>query len=217
MARRAAHNGSHRSANHRSYRGTTIAPTEQASPTLPVITSYSIVDGNGMVVCATNTLSAFWGSQLSVDGFFLNNTNLNFSYKGINAYEASKRSRTFTAPMIVTGDDGYVLAVGTPGGNNIPSIIFNVLVDLLKFNEEPQAAVEKSRFLYRGGVLTVEVDRNGSTWLDLSSLSDTYVWYDTGYWWGSVSLAGYSRTKGAFSAYDYRRGATKSGVYNPEE
>ena len=183
----------------------------------PETTSYSIVDGNGMVVCATNTLSAFWGSQLSVDGFFLNNTNLNFSYKGINAYEASKRSRTFTAPMIVTGDDGYVLAVGTPGGNNIPSIIFNVLVDLLKFNEEPQAAVEKSRFLYRGGVLTVEVDRNGSTWLDLSSRSDTYVWYDTGYWWGSVSLAGYSRTKGAFSAYDYRRGATKSGVYNPEE
>ena len=183
----------------------------------PETTSYSIVDSSGMVVCATNTLSSFWGCQLSVDGFFLNNTNINFSAHGINSYEADKRSRTFTAPTIIKGNDGYVAAIGTPGGNNIPSILFNVIVDMLKFHEEPQAAVDKSRFLYRSGVLTLETDSEGSTWLDLSGISGNYVWHDTGYWWGSVSLAGYSHTDGAFAAFDYRRGATKAGVFNPEE
>lgn len=183
----------------------------------PETTSYSIVDSTGLVVCATNTLSSFWGSQFAVDGFFLNNTNNNFSSHGVNAYEAGKRSRTFTAPTIITGEDGYILAVGTPGGNNIPSVLFNVIVDLLKFGEEPQAAVDKPRFLYRGGLLTVETDEEGSTWLDLSGYGKSVIWHDSGYWWGSVSLAGFSETDGAFSAYDFRRGATKSGTYNPEK
>lgn len=183
----------------------------------PETTSYSIVDSNGLVVSSTNTLSGFWGSQLAVDGFFLNNTNYNFSSRGINAYEPNKRSRTFTAPTIVTGSDGYVLSVGSPGGNNIPSVLFNVLVDILKFGEDPQTAVTKSRFLYRDGTLTVETDRDGSTWLDLSSVNGPYVWHDTGYWWGSVSLAGYSDRTGAFAAFDYRRGATKAGVFEPDK
>ena len=183
----------------------------------PETTSYSIVDKNGMIVCSTNTLSSFWGSQLSVDGFFLNNTNYNFSSHGINAYESNKRSRTYTAPTIIIGEGGYELAVGSPGGNNIPGILFNVIVDVLKFGEDPQPAVDKSRFLYRYGALTIEVDSNGSTWLDLSGIDGNYVWHDSGYWWGSVSFAGYSDKNGAFAAYDFRRGATKAGVWNPEE
>lgn len=180
----------------------------------PETTSFSVVDSNGLVVSATNTLFLFRGCKVMVDGFFLNNTNSNFSNCDINAYEPGKRSRTFTAPTIVTGEDGYILAVGTPGGNNIPSVLFGVLPDVLKYGADPQEAVTKSRVIYRQGVLTVEEDQNVSTWLNTAGVTSSIVWRKTGYWWGSVSLAGYSDEAGAFAAYDYRRGATKAGIYN---
>ena len=179
-------------------------------------TSFSIADSDGLVVVATNTLTQFWGSRIAVDGIFMNSTNNNFSTSGINVYEPGKRSRTYTAPTIVVGEDGYMMAIGTPGGNNIPSRLFTVLVDILKFGEDPQTAVSKMGVLYRNGVLTIEVDENNETWFDTSGISDTIVWKSTGMWWGSISLAGYSDETGAFSAYDTRRGATMSGVYNPE-
>lgn len=178
-------------------------------------TSFSIVDSNGLVVVATNTLTQSWGSRVVVDGIFMNSTNNNFSPSGINLYETGKRSRTFTAPTIVVGDDGYVLAVGTPGGNNIPSRLFSVIVDILKFGKEPQKAISKTGILYRNGVLTIGLDDNDQTWFDTSGVTENIVWMKDGSWWGSISLAGYSDEEGAFSAYDTRRGATKSGVYNP--
>lgn len=179
-------------------------------------TSFSIVDSDGLVVVATNTLTQFWGSRIAVDGIFMNSTNNNFSSSGLNVYEPGKRSRTYTAPTIVTGEGGYVIAIGTPGGNNIPSRLFTVLVDILKFGEEPQTAIEKMGLLYRNGVLTIEMDENNETWFDTSGISENIVWKSTGMWWGAISLAGYSDEQGAFSAYDTRRGATMSGVYNPQ-
>ncbi len=179
-------------------------------------TSYSIVDSNGLVVTATNTLTRLWGSRIAVDGVFLNNSNTNFSPSGINAYESGKRSRTYTAPTIITGDNGYLLGIGTPGGNIIPSRLFNVLVDILKFGEDPQEAVSKMGLLYKNGVLTLEVDENNKTWFNTTNVTDQIVWKPTGMWWGTIALAGYSDSDGAFSAYDSRRGATFAGVYNPK-
>lgn len=178
-------------------------------------TSFSIVDSNGLTVSCTNTLTQFFGSRIVTDGIFLNNTNENFSSSGINRYEPGKRSRTYTAPTIAVGEDGYVLSLGTPGGNNIPSRLFSVLVDVLKFQEDPQTTVSKTGVLYRNGVLTVGVDDNNQTWLDTSAISGAYVSKPEGIWWGCLSLAGYSDANGAFAAYDSRRGGTMAGVYNP--
>lgn len=177
-------------------------------------TSFSIVDSNGLVVSCTNTLTQSWGSRLAVDGIFMNNTNNNFSSSGINKYEPGKRSRTFTAPTIITGDNGYVLAVGTPGGNNIPSRLFSIIVDILKYGEDPQASIFKTGILYRNGVLILELDENNTTWFDTSGVAERIVWKPRGIWWGSISLAGYSDELGAFSAYDPRRGTTRSGVFH---
>ena len=174
-------------------------------------TSFSIVDSNGLAVSCTNTLSDFWGSRVKVDGIFLNDTNVNFS-EGINKYEPNKRSRTFTSPTIVVGDDGYVMAIGTPGGSSIPCLLFNVIVDVLKFDMDPQEAIDKSIVICKRDVLYVEADKNGETWLDTSKLQKNFVWQNTGAWWGCVSFAGYSDEAGAFAAYDFRRGATMAGV-----
>lgn len=181
----------------------------------PETTSFSIVDENGLTVVATNTLTQFWGSRNVVDGIFLNSTGNNFSSTGINAYEPGKRSRTYTAPTIITGDDGYILAVGTPGGNNIPARLFQVITGILTFGLSPQDAVDQGGVLYRNGVLTLEVMDDGTTWIDTGGYDGQVIWRSTGMWWGSVSLAGYSMEDGAFSAYDSRRGATWSGAYNP--
>ena len=178
-------------------------------------TSFSVMDGDGLIVSCTNTLSSFWGNKAQTDGFFLNNTGDNFS-GGVNEYEAGKRSRSFTAPVIVTGEDGFRMAVGTPGGNNIPGIMFQVLTSLLKYDLEPQDAVDRSRILYCSDAYYMEYG-DCTAWYDeqdIAPVSGNAVWKKTGYWWGSVSVAGYDPEEGAFSAYDSRRGASHSGVYN---
>ncbi|MBQ7160734.1 MAG: gamma-glutamyltransferase [Clostridia bacterium] len=177
-------------------------------------TSFSIVDSNGLVVSCTNTLSSFWGCKTAVDGFFINNSNVNFSENGVNKYEPGKRSRTYTSPTIIVGDDGYILSVGTPGGSHIPSLLFNVISDVVKYGMDPQKAVEKPALLYQKGVLSVELDKDGNTWLDTTKIRERIVYRSSGYWWGCISLAGFDG-KNAFGAYDFRRNATKAGVYNP--
>ena len=179
-------------------------------------TSFSIVDSNGLVVSCTNTLSSFWGCKKAADGFFINNSLDNFSESGVNKYEPGKRARTYTAPTIITGKNGYVLSVGTPGGSAIPGLLFNVISDVLKYGLEPQKAVEKPSLIYKSGVLSVELDEDGNTWLDTSKIKERIVYRSMGYWWGCISLAGYDGRE-AFGAYDFRRNATKVGIYNPGE
>ncbi|MCH5198147.1 MAG: gamma-glutamyltransferase [Oscillospiraceae bacterium] len=178
-------------------------------------TSFSIVDSSGLAVSATNTLTQFWGARIAVDGIYMNSTNDNFSSSGINKYEPGKRSRTFTAPTIITGDNGYVMAIGTPGGNNIPTRLFGILVDILKFGEEPQQAVFKPGILYQNGVLTMGRDEENPMWFDTSVVKENIVWKAKGIWWGTIALAGYSDEQRAFAAFDDNRGATKAGIYNP--
>ena len=179
----------------------------------PETTSFTIIDSDGLVVSATNTLTHYWGTGIAVDGIFMNNTNSNFSSSGLNKYKPGKRSRTFTAPTIIVGEDGSVMAIGTPGGNNIPSRLFCVLLDILKFGMDPQEAVLKPAIMYRNGTLTMEVGVD--SWFDVSAAEEPIDWKSDGAWWGSVSVSGYSEEAGTYAAYDPRRGATKVGVYNP--
>ena len=121
------------------------APVE-SDPERQCTTQFSVIDGNGMVVNVTNTLSDSWGSCKQVDGFYLNNTGSNFSESGINAYEAGKQPRTHISPVIAVGADGGSLAVGSPGGSVIPQVVMPVLQNILSFGVDPVTAVEQSRF-----------------------------------------------------------------------
>ena len=86
----------------------------------------------------------------------------------------------------------------------------------MKYGLDPQEAVQKPSLLYQNGVLSVELDEEGHTWLDTTKISERIVYRNSGYWWGCISLAGYDGKK-AFGAYDFRRNATMAGVYNPPE
>lgn len=177
-------------------------------------TQYSVIDGNGMIVCVTNTLSDNWGSYQYVDGFYLNNTLSNFSETGINAYEPGKRPRTHFAPTIVLGEDGYCLAIGSPGGNNIPRIIVPVLIDILKFGEDVQTAIDKSRAMYdENEALCLETEDNAPSIVSKSRIKGSYYYSSQHIYFGCTSVVGYDPDSGVFGAADRRRETSQALVY----
>ncbi len=195
------------------------APVE-SDPERQCTTQFSVIDGNGMVVNVTNTLSDSWGSCKQVDGFYLNNTGTNFSDSGINAYEAGKQPRTHIAPVIAVGADGSRLAVGSPGGSVIPQVVMPVLQNILSFGVDPVTAVEQSRFVFADdGRLCLETDDNGSTGkklLDQSGLSMNYYYNNSHIYFGCTSLVGYSPDFGVFGVCDMRRGTSAAMYYHYE-
>lgn len=195
------------------------APVE-SDPERQCTTQFSVIDGNGMVVNVTNTLSDSWGSCKQVDGFYLNNTGSNFSDSGINAYEAGKQPRTHIAPVIAVGADGSRLAVGSPGGSVIPQVVMPVLQNILSFGVDPVTAVEQSRFVFADdGRLCLETDDNGNTGkklLDKSGLSMNFYYNNSRIYFGCTSLVGYSPDFGVFGVCDMRRGTSAAMYYHYE-
>jgi gamma-glutamyltranspeptidase/glutathione hydrolase len=62
------------------------------------------------------------------------------------------------SPIIVLdGETGaFVLAVGSPGGNSIPSYNLKALVAMLDWEMDPQAAVDLPNFVARGDRTQIE-------------------------------------------------------------
>ena len=178
-------------------------------------THFCVMDANGMIVSATNTISDSWGSYICVGGFYLNNTAQDFNTgKSKNAYAPFKRSRTYSSPLIVLGDDGYELAIGTPGGNNIPRILFPILLDVLKYGTSPEDAINKSRILYRDDTLYVEDYEGAKSFVNPDQLPYNYVSNSSHIYFGCVSAVGYDAKDGCFSVCDYRRSTSKAVAVN---
>ena len=123
-------------------------------------THYSIVDRDGAAVAVTYTLNDSFGSKLVVRGagFLLNNEMDDFSIKpghpnlyGLvgseaNAIEPGKRMLSSMAPTIVLRDGKTFLVLGTPGGATIITTIAQILIDMLDFDMNLEAAVSAPRF-----------------------------------------------------------------------
>jgi gamma-glutamyltranspeptidase/glutathione hydrolase len=123
-------------------------------------THYSIVDREGAAVAVTYTLNDSYGSKLVVRGagFLLNNEMDDFSIKpghpnlyGLvgseaNAIEPGKRMLSSMAPTIVLRDGKTFLVLGTPGGATIITTIAQIVIDMLDFDMNLEAAVSAPRF-----------------------------------------------------------------------
>lgn len=120
-------------------------------------THFVIIDPDGMVVSATNTLSNFFGSGEYTAGFFMNNSIEYFSdyNDSPNRYEPGKRARSLTAPTIWM-DSERVMGIGTPGGNRIPTVMTQVLSRHFYFGEPLDEAVEAERFYGQNETLYIE-------------------------------------------------------------
>lgn len=175
-------------------------------------THFTIIDENGMVVSSTNTLSSFWGSRKHVAGIYMNDTCKHFASSGINQSDYGKTPRTYCSPVIIRGDDGFILSIGTPGGNNIPKILVPVLIDYLKFGTDLQEAIFKGRVFSKNHNTIVVEEREFFpliTNVELKEVNYYFIRRDDATYFGSIAAVGYSpKLKRVFSAYDDRRGGT---------
>jgi gamma-glutamyltranspeptidase / glutathione hydrolase len=110
-------------------------------------THFSVIDAEGMVVSCTTTLSGSYGAKLVLPGtgVVLNNSVASFAESGDNQPVGGRRTVSSMAPTLVLDGDDPVLALGTPGGDTIPSTIVQVLRHIVDHGESLSAAVDAPR------------------------------------------------------------------------
>ncbi len=117
-----------------------------------------VVDSDGMVVAATETINTSFGSQVLVKpyDFVLNNEMDDFSPPtGTNLYglqqsdknlpETGKRPLSSMSPTIILRRGQPVFAVGASGGPRIISGVAQVILNGVWFGDEPVDAVSRPR------------------------------------------------------------------------
>ena len=110
-------------------------------------THFSLVDADQMMVSATMTLSAAFGSKMVTDsGITLNNTLASFSETGPNQPHPRQRTTSSMAPTFLFDQAGPVLVLGTPGGDTIASTLLEVLSNVIDFGMPLDEAVDAPRF-----------------------------------------------------------------------
>jgi gamma-glutamyltranspeptidase/glutathione hydrolase len=122
-------------------------------------THFTVADERGNVVSNTYTLNASFGMGAVVEGwgFLLNNEMDDFSVRpgepnmyGLvggeaNAIAPGKRMLSSMTPTILSKDGRPFLALGTPGGGRITTMVLQVILNVIDFRTELQAAVNAPR------------------------------------------------------------------------
>jgi gamma-glutamyltranspeptidase/glutathione hydrolase len=128
-------------------------------------THFVIVDTKGDVVSMTATVESIFGTTRMVGGMFLNNQLTDFSFQHhdkdgnaiVNAVAANKRPRSSMSPSIVLDKNGeFLLATGSPGGNNIIAYTVKTMVGVFEWDLSPQAAVDLPNMVARGKTVRLE-------------------------------------------------------------
>jgi gamma-glutamyltranspeptidase/glutathione hydrolase len=128
-------------------------------------THFVIVDAHGDVVSMTATVESAFGTTRMVGGMFLNNELTDFSFrhtddKGLpiaNAVAPNKKPRSSMSPTIVLDNNGqFLMATGSPGGNNIIAYTAKTLVGVFDWGLSPQEAVDLPNMVARGEKVRLE-------------------------------------------------------------
>jgi gamma-glutamyltranspeptidase/glutathione hydrolase len=144
-----------------------VAYGEDVALEFPSTSHLSIVDAEGNAVAMTTTIEDGFGSRLLTEGgFLLNNELTDFSFVPAeggrpvaNRVEGGKRPRTSMAPTIAYDGHGRVAIVaGSPGGPAIINYVVKVLIGIIDWKLDPQAAVALPNFGSRNG--PTELERN---------------------------------------------------------
>lgn len=114
-------------------------------------THHVVADSSGNIVTMTQTLMLPSGVVVPETGILFNNGMSYFSLDpdDVNRIEGGSRPRFVMSPTIVLRNDEPVLALGSAGGWTIPQTILQVLLRVLDFNMDAQAAVSAPRFTLR--------------------------------------------------------------------
>jgi gamma-glutamyltranspeptidase / glutathione hydrolase len=113
-------------------------------------THFSIIDKYGNVVSFTTTIADSFGSGIMVPGYgFLLNDSLRLFNRiptgGPNDAGPNKRPMGSMTPVVIMKDGEPLAATGTFGSTFIPSMVLNVVIDLIDHRMPLQQAVDASR------------------------------------------------------------------------
>ncbi|HMT43760.1 MAG TPA: gamma-glutamyltransferase, partial [Chakrabartia sp.] len=131
---------------------------------VPGTTHFVAVDGRGQIASMTSTVEGPFGSQLLVNGYFLNNELTDFSFvpteRGApvaNRVEPGKRPLSSMAPTIVYGPDGQpIFSVGAAGGRTIIMQVAKALIARLDWGLSAQEAIAAPMLYFSGTTLQAE-------------------------------------------------------------
>jgi gamma-glutamyltranspeptidase/glutathione hydrolase len=130
-------------------------------------THFVVVDAKGNVVSMTATVESIFGTTRMVGGMFLNNQLTDFSFLPVdkqgravaNAVAPGKRPRSSMSPTIVLDKDGeFLMATGSPGGNNIIAYTAKSLVGVFDWGLSPQEAIDLPNMVARKQTVRLEKD-----------------------------------------------------------
>ncbi len=116
-------------------------------------THFVVVDAQGNIVCATQSLSLHFGAGVVPPGtgVVLNNSMSNFSFSeptSPNYVAPGRRPHSTIAPTIVFRTGKPVFAIGIPGSARIPTAMLQVLLDRLVLNRPLADAIGDTRVHY---------------------------------------------------------------------
>ena len=131
-----------------------VAPHEKTETT-----HYSVIDKQGNAVAVTYTINGGFGAGVIAPGtgFLLNDEMDDFTIKpgvanlfgliqgATNAIEPGKRPLSSMAPTLVSKDGRIMLALGSPGGSRIITIVLETALNMIDYDMQPQEAVDAPR------------------------------------------------------------------------
>jgi gamma-glutamyltranspeptidase / glutathione hydrolase len=122
-------------------------------------THLSVADRKGNVVSYTFTIESIGGNAITVPeyGFLLNNELTDFNYESEthpNRVEGGKRPRSSMAPTIVERGGKPFLAIGSPGGSQIPTTVLQTFINRVDLGMTLPEAIAAPRASQRNGATT---------------------------------------------------------------
>lgn len=140
-------------------------PSEDLAKDIPLAgegtdtTHFSVIDKDGMAVSNTYTLEHSYGSRVVAKGagFILNNEMFDFNSRpGVtnrrgtigtepNQIAPGKRMLSSQTPTIIAKDGKAFLITGSPGSRTIINTVLGVVINVIDFDMDVQAAVDAPR------------------------------------------------------------------------
>ncbi|RKZ37551.1 MAG: gamma-glutamyltransferase [Gammaproteobacteria bacterium] len=171
-------------------------------------THISVIDGNGNIAALSLSNGEGSGYVAPGTGIVLNNMlgEEDLNPGGFHRWPLSHRMTSMMAPSILESADGTAVAIGSGGSNRIRTAILQVLLNLIDFDMDIEAAVDAPRIHYENGLLSMEdgidLERAGSV---LKQFPQHQVWEGCNLFFGGTHAAVSAR--GDFhGAGDPRRG-----------
>ncbi|HEX5505824.1 MAG TPA: gamma-glutamyltransferase, partial [Thermomicrobiales bacterium] len=123
-------------------------------------THLTVMDDEGTIVSATQTLNSAFGSKVTVPGtgMLLDNCMvlMDPTPGRTNSIEGGKRILSSMSPTLVLRDGAPRLALGTPGGKRIFAAVTQALLNVIDHGMTLQEAVEAPRAWTQGAALELE-------------------------------------------------------------